>query len=733
MAALAQVVEHPQHARGDAVGAREEGLGDHEDSHAPTVAARRWTRGDLGGCVGWPRGDVWSASQAVHDDRRRDASPADQPSTGFVAVVPAGGAGTRLWPLSPRRRPKFLHDLTGTGRTLLQATVDRLRPLVGDDGLLLVTGRAHLEAVRAQLPGPRRRRRRSASRRRATRWPPSGWPPPCWCVATPRSSSARSPPTTSSPTRRVPGHRPAGRRGRPRGLGLHHRHRADPRRHRLRLRPLRRRRSTSTARRDAQVVAEFVEKPDPDTATRYLEQGGYRWNAGMFVVRAATLLEHLRPAAAGAARRAGRDRGGPGGGRRRGLDRVWPGLTKIAIDHAVAEPVAAAGGVAAVPGGVRLGRRRRLGVADLVAPAAAVSRPRVLGRRVWPSRSARPGRRPRPAAPWPSSASTTSSSSTPPTPCSSPPPVTPSGSRRSSSGCAPTAATTCSDGARSASVASQREAGPGPLPRLARVTGTEPAAAPPPSPRCCGWPATPRPSASSGSGAVDAVVRTAGRLGPTTRPPGPGSRRSPAPRRTASRCPALHRRRRRRPGARGARRPAVRPRRRAPRARPDGWDVRQRHAGTGPGRRPRGGARRPRRAASPRSGSPSARAASAVADLAGGAGRRPARPRAGRARRRRRRRRRGRRGVPRPRRRPRDRRRRPARHPRRWTRSGCAPAPATAAESTRWSPLAAPGRRVVPAGHARSGRRLAGARGRRLGRPGARLRRWPPASPTCGR
>ena len=35
------------------------------------------------------------------------------------------------------------------------------------------------------------------------------------------------------------------------------------------------------------------------------------------------------------------------------LDRVWPGLTKIAIDHAIAEPVAAAGGVAVVPGDFR--------------------------------------------------------------------------------------------------------------------------------------------------------------------------------------------------------------------------------------------------------------------------------------------------------------------------------------------------------------------------------------------
>lgn len=31
------------------------------------------------------------------------------------------------------------------------------------------------------------------------------------------------------------------------------------------------------------------------------------------------------------------------------LERVWPGLERIAIDHAIAEPVAAAGGVATVP------------------------------------------------------------------------------------------------------------------------------------------------------------------------------------------------------------------------------------------------------------------------------------------------------------------------------------------------------------------------------------------------
>ncbi|UUZ58102.1 NTP transferase domain-containing protein [Nocardioides sp. B-3] len=69
----------------------------------------------------------------------------------FWAVIPAGGAGTRLWPLSRQGSPKFLHDLTGSGRTLIQATVDRLEPIAADR-IPVVTGRAHHEAVVAQLP-----------------------------------------------------------------------------------------------------------------------------------------------------------------------------------------------------------------------------------------------------------------------------------------------------------------------------------------------------------------------------------------------------------------------------------------------------------------------------------------------------------------------------------------------------------------------------------------------------
>jgi hypothetical protein len=77
------------------------------------------------------------------------ATPIDD----FYAVIPAGGVGSRLWPLSRADAPKFLHDLTGSGHSLLRDTWDRLEPLSGADRIAVVTGRAHRAAVEDQLPG----------------------------------------------------------------------------------------------------------------------------------------------------------------------------------------------------------------------------------------------------------------------------------------------------------------------------------------------------------------------------------------------------------------------------------------------------------------------------------------------------------------------------------------------------------------------------------------------------
>lgn len=67
------------------------------------------------------------------------------------AVIMAGGSSTRLWPLSRERLPKQFLPLPGPD-TLLQATVRRVEPLVGADGVVVVASRSQLAVVRRQLP-----------------------------------------------------------------------------------------------------------------------------------------------------------------------------------------------------------------------------------------------------------------------------------------------------------------------------------------------------------------------------------------------------------------------------------------------------------------------------------------------------------------------------------------------------------------------------------------------------
>lgn len=69
----------------------------------------------------------------------------------FWAVIPAGGSGTRLWPLSRSARPKYLLQLLGN-KTLLQQTFERLLRLTNPDHILIICGAAHAEAIRQQLP-----------------------------------------------------------------------------------------------------------------------------------------------------------------------------------------------------------------------------------------------------------------------------------------------------------------------------------------------------------------------------------------------------------------------------------------------------------------------------------------------------------------------------------------------------------------------------------------------------
>jgi mannose-1-phosphate guanylyltransferase len=73
------------------------------------------------------------------------------------AVIMAGGSGTRFWPLSRTARPKQLLDLAG-GRTMIQATLDRLGNLAPPERTWIITNRTLVDPIAAQLPDLDRQR-----------------------------------------------------------------------------------------------------------------------------------------------------------------------------------------------------------------------------------------------------------------------------------------------------------------------------------------------------------------------------------------------------------------------------------------------------------------------------------------------------------------------------------------------------------------------------------------------
>lgn len=260
----------------------------------------------------------------------------------FWAVVPAGGAGTRLWPLSRSSSPKFLRDLTGSGRSLLQGTYDRLAPAV-EDRFLVVTGKAHRDAVADQLP-------ELASG--AIIAEPSARDSMAAIGLAAALLERRDPDAVmgSFAADHVIGDAEEFRRT----VAVAVEAARDDWLVTIGIEPT----HASTAfgyihlgdglpgHDAAFAVRAFVEKPSADVAAGYLATGDYRWNAGMFVVRPRVLLELLGasdPEFAAALRgiAADPDR----------LEEVWPTLPRIALDHAVAEPAADAGRVATVPAG----------------------------------------------------------------------------------------------------------------------------------------------------------------------------------------------------------------------------------------------------------------------------------------------------------------------------------------------------------------------------------------------
>ena len=67
-------------------------------------------------------------------------------------VIMAGGVGSRFWPFSREERPKQFLDFFGTGKSLLQMTVDRFRPIVPIENVFIVTNVAYKQMILEQIP-----------------------------------------------------------------------------------------------------------------------------------------------------------------------------------------------------------------------------------------------------------------------------------------------------------------------------------------------------------------------------------------------------------------------------------------------------------------------------------------------------------------------------------------------------------------------------------------------------
>lgn len=70
----------------------------------------------------------------------------------YYAIIMAGGIGSRFWPVSTREYPKQFHDMLGTGQSLLQKTFSRLNKIIPSENIYILTNDIYLDITLEQLP-----------------------------------------------------------------------------------------------------------------------------------------------------------------------------------------------------------------------------------------------------------------------------------------------------------------------------------------------------------------------------------------------------------------------------------------------------------------------------------------------------------------------------------------------------------------------------------------------------
>jgi mannose-1-phosphate guanylyltransferase len=260
------------------------------------------------------------------------------------AVILAGGRGTRFWPRSRTHTPKQLLNIVGNS-TMLQQTVERLRPLIPADRMWSVTNAEQAAVLRKQMP--------SAARKKVLTEP-----------------SGRN--TAAAIALAAIHIRHASRGDALMAVLPADHHIAQPQRYREVVRA-----ALNVARAEKRIVVlgipptrpetgfgyverkgppfredgfdvfpvrRFTEKPKIEIAREYVASEAYLWNAGMFFWRVSTFLEALQeflPKTYLAIEQLSRHIGKRS--YKSALNRIYSSLENISVDYAILEKAAAAG------------------------------------------------------------------------------------------------------------------------------------------------------------------------------------------------------------------------------------------------------------------------------------------------------------------------------------------------------------------------------------------------------
>ncbi len=249
-------------------------------------------------------------------------------------VIMAGGSGSRLWPVSTPCMPKQFIDLLGVGKTMIRLTMERFLPLCPPENFWVVTSERYVSAVREQLPEIPEDQILAEPEARNTApciayacWKIDRRCPDANIVVTPADALVIRTEEFASAIGKALGFT-AGRSAivtvgivptRPEtGYGYIH--------------------AGGNAAEGIVKVAEFKEKPSADVAVRYVADGHYLWNAGIFVWNCRTIMSQMREHAPAIAEIM--DRLAPSfftAGEKPALANLFPLCDKISIDYAVME------------------------------------------------------------------------------------------------------------------------------------------------------------------------------------------------------------------------------------------------------------------------------------------------------------------------------------------------------------------------------------------------------------